>query len=284
MERKLWELWVIGGDRRQGILAGLLAADGCRVRPYALEQYMVCEPSLDGIGRADGVILPLPALDAAGDINAPLSDKAVPLEAVLERMTPGQRLLAGQVDERLRALAGEYGLTAEDYFRREEVAVANAVPTAEGAVRIAMEALPVTLHGAACVVLGFGRCGQALALRLKALGAQVWATERSPARRALADSLGVLCGGFEELTGRLRGTQAVFNTVPALVLGERELSALPRGTPVIDLASAPGGTDSESAAQLGLRLIRAGGLPGKESPLTAARILRDGIYHIMLGV
>lgn len=284
MERKLWELWIIGGDRRQGVLAGLLAEDGCRVRPYALERYMVCEPSLDGIEGADGVILPLPALDAAGSISVPLSDRTVPVRAVLERMTPGQRLLAGQVDERLRALAGGYGLTAEDYFRREEVAVANAVPTAEGAVRIAMEALPVTVHGAACVVLGFGRCGQALALRLKALGAQVWVAERSPARRAQGESLGLVCGGFEELTGRLCGAQAVFNTVPAPVLGERELSALPPGTPVIDLASSPGGTDGESAAHLGVRLIRAPGLPGKEAPLTAARILRDGIYHIMLGV
>ena len=169
-------------------------------------------------------------------------------------------------------------------FDREELAVRNAVPTAEGALRLAMEAAPVTLHGAACVVTGFGRVGQALALRLRALGADVWVAERSPARQALAESMSLPCGGFAALPARLSTAELVFNTVPAPVLGEAELAALRQGTPVIELASAPGGVDGEAAAHHGIRVILAPGLPGKEAPLTAARALRDTVYHMMLGV
>ncbi len=279
-----WDLWVIGGDRRQGELAGLLAADGHRVHPFALERYLRCEPGLEGIGEADGVILPLPALNGAGRIGAPMSDLEPEPEAVLDRLRPGQRLLAGRVDGRLRAMAAARGLTAEDYFDREDLAVRNAVPTAEGALRIAMESVPVTIHGASCVVTGFGRVGQALALRLRALGAKVWVAERSPARQALAESLALPWGGFERLPARLATADLVFNTVPAPVLGEGELAALRQGTPVIELASAPGGADSEAAAHYGVRLIPAPGLPGKEAPLTAARALRDTVYHMMQGV
>lgn len=279
-----WELWVIGGDRRQSALAALLAADGHRVHPFALEQDLRCEPGLNGIEGADGVILPLPALNGAGLVNTPLSAVELAPETVLDRLRPGQRLLAGRVDGRLRAMTSARGLTVEDYFDRGELAVRNAVPTAEGALRLAMEAAPVTLHGAACVVTGFGRVGQALALRLRALGADVWVAERSPARQALAESMSLPCGGFAALPARLSTAELVFNTVPAPVLGEAELAALRQGTPVIELASAPGGVDGEAAAHHGIRVILAPGLPGKEAPLTAARALRDTVYHMMLGV
>ena len=69
-------------------------------------------------------------------------------------------------------MAQECGVRLLDYFAREELTVANAVPTAEGAIQVAMEELPITLHGAQVLVVGFGRIGQATALRLAALGAR----------------------------------------------------------------------------------------------------------------
>ena len=53
----------------------------------------------------------------------------------------------------------------------DEIAIANSIPTAEGAVQLAMERLPITIHGANALVLGFGRCGVTLARLLKAMGA-----------------------------------------------------------------------------------------------------------------
>ena len=64
-------------------------------------------------------------------------------------------------------MADARGLILRDYFAREELAVANAVPTAEGAVQLAMEQMPVTIHGARVLITGFGRVGQAVALALR---------------------------------------------------------------------------------------------------------------------
>ncbi len=281
MERK--NFWVIGGDRRQAVLAELLAGDGHRVHPYALEEALTCAPTLDGIEHAHCVILPLPAVDSTGQLFTPLSKETHKAGELLLRLRPGQRVLAGKASPWLTAAARAQGLELQDYFQREDLARLNAIPTAEGAIRIAMEALPVTLHGAKILLLGFGRLGQALGPKLKALGAQVTVAARRSEQRALAQLLGLPGEGLDGLKEWLCGYDLVINTAPAPVLGLEELAALKEGAAVIDLASLPGGVDDEAAATLGVRVIHALALPGKEAPLTAARYLRDTVYHILEG-
>ena len=50
---------------------------------------------------------------------------------------------------------------------------------------------------------------------------------------------------------------------------------------ILDLASAPGGTDFEAARAFGIRALTAPGLPGKWSPQTAAEAVRDAVYNIL---
>ena len=281
-------IWVVGGDRRQAALAGLLGDDGHAVHTFALEraEEMDCQRDTEGIGLADCVILPLPAAGAGGTLNAPLSGGEHVLSDLLDEMEPGQLLCAGMVGEALRAMAEERGLVLQDYFAREEMAVWNAVPTAEGAIQIAMEELPITIHGARVLVTGFGRIGRALALRLRGLGAHVTVAARRPEARALARSMGVRAEGLDGLSKWLCGYDLVINTIPAPVLGVEEQSALKKGALVIDVASDPGGVDFESAGALGVRWVWARGLPGKTSPVSAGRYIADAVYHIMeeLGV
>lgn len=281
MGRKFF--WLAGGDGRLAALADLLARDGHKVRAYALEQALHCEDSPEGIQDADCVILPLPAADRQGHLFTPLSAKTVSVGELLVRLKPGQHVLAGRPSPWLEAAARGRGLTVTDYFAREDLALLNAIPTAEGAIRIAMETLPVTLHGANVLILGYGRLGQALGPRLAALGARVTVAARRSQQRALAAVTNLETADMAELTGMLHYYDLVINTAPALVLGPEELSALKEGTPVIDLASLPGGVDDETAAALGIRVIHALALPGKEAPLTAARYLRDTVYHILEG-
>ena len=155
-------IWVVGGDPRQAALAALLADDGHSVHSFALEQGadIKCEPSLEGADLADCVVLPLPAAGPDGKLNAPLSAQSHGLEEVLDALRPGQLVCAGMVKEELKRLAEERELVLRDYFAREELAVMNAIPTAEGAIQIAMEELPITLHDARVLVVGFGRLGR----------------------------------------------------------------------------------------------------------------------------
>jgi dipicolinate synthase subunit A len=168
-----------------------------------------------------------------------------------------------------------------DYFAREELAVKNAVPTAEGAIQIAMEELPTTLQDTRVLVIGFGRLGKMLAQRLRGLGAQVTVSARSYADLAWIEALGFQAERTDELEGWLCNYGLIINTVPALVLGEAALEDVSPDCLLLDLASRPGGIDREAAAALGLKVIWALSLPGKVAPATSGRIIRDTVYHIL---
>lgn len=71
------------------------------------------------------------------------------------------------------------------------------------------------------------------------------------------------------------------NTVPSLVLDCKILSALRRDCLVIDIASAPYGTDFACARELGLNVEVPGSLPGKTAPKTAGEIIADAIFNII---
>lgn len=278
-----YNIWVAGGDERQGALARMLAEDGHTVHSYGLERVpgLVCERSLRGLERADCLILPLPAAGEDGSLHAPLSDRSHRLEELLAAMRPGTPVCAGMVDGALQRMAQDCGLPLRDYLQREELAVLNAVPTAEGAIQIAMERLPITLHDSRVMLVGFGRIGRLLAPRLLGLGATVTVAARSHAQQALARAMGCGAEGLEGLKEWLCSYDLLINTVPAPVLGVEELAALKEGALVLDLASRPGGVDFTSAAALGVQTVWALSLPGKVAPVSAGRYIKETVYHIL---
>ena len=279
-------LWVAGGDMRQAKLAELLAADGHTVHAYALERLgaldgVEMEESLEGAALADCVVLPLPAAGEGSLLNAPLSGRKHPLALVLDALRPGQVICAGMVGPQTAALAADRGLTLHDYFAREELAVANAVPTAEGAVQLAMEHLPITIHGSRVLVLGFGRVGRITAQRFGALGARVSVAARKFDQLAWAQAMGFDPQPLNHLAGWLCGYDLVVNTIPAPVLTRRELEDLKPGCLILDLASKPGGVDQRAAGELGLTVIWALALPGKVAPVTAGAAIQTAIYNML---
>ena len=249
---------VIGTDAR-------LAAAG---RALARAGFAVGGPEQTAL--ADYILLPLP-----------LDESRTPLAELLRAAKPGALALGGKLSAQARQIAAEAGVELVDYFAREELAVANAVPTAEGAVQLAMEQMPVTIHGARVLITGFGRVGQAAARRFAALGARVSVAARRYEQLALAESEGYGAEQIGGLDGWLCGYDLVVNTVPALVLGEAELADLKPDCLVLDLASKPGGVDLEAAGRLGRTVIWALSLPGKVAPVTAGSAIKNTIYHML---
>ena len=165
--------------------------------------------------------------------------------------------------------------------KRPHAHTANAPPTSEGAIQIALEELPITLHNARVLVVGYGRLGKVLARQLRGLGARVSVAARSYEDLAWADVWSYGAERTGELAGWLCAYDLVVNTVPAQVLGEKELGDLKPGCLVIDLASKPGGVDFDAAARLGVKVIWALSLPGKVAPVTAGEAIKRTIYNIL---
>ena len=269
---------VIGGDARQMWLAQALLRSGFRVR-CAEVPGMDDEPGglYDALDGAQAVALPMPALTQDGRIRSERS-AGIDVDAVAQSLTPGAVVFGGGLS-RVRALLEARGLRVFDYLDDEALTIENAVPSAEGALEIAMRELPVTLCGSRCLVVGYGRIGKALSARLHALHARVTVSARRPADRAAIESAGLRADRTGSYLHDLAQYDCIFNTVPAPVLREEHLRALRPDCLLIDLASGSGGL-AENAPPA-LHYIHALGLPGRCAPKTAAEALKTMILRTL---
>lgn len=278
---------VIGGDLRQAKMAEMLARDGHRVLAFALEKAEMppCVKQVsdlkDAVCPAQCIILPLPVTGKAGYLNTPLSGEVCPLDEIFRLIRHEQIVCAGRVQGDAREVADRYGIEITDYFAREELAILNAVCTAEGAIAIAMDNTAITLCNAKVLVLGFGRIGKILAHRLRGLGADVHVSARSHADRAWIKAYGYKPMNTYDLGGKLKDFDVIINTIPAPVVTEELLMEVDKNCLLLDLASKPGGIDFSAAARLGLRAIWALSLPGEVAPVTSGDIIRETIYNIL---
>lgn len=240
----------------------------------------------NAVTESEAVILPLPVSSDGENISTPLDlgckIKLSELARILQ--SAGVKLVCGgKMPPELITSCSDFGLEIFDYYEREEFAVANAVPTAEGAIEIAMRELPITLHGARALVIGYGRIGKVLARLLKSLGAKVTVSARKKADFTWIDVLGADSAETMKLPMLLQKNNfdVIFNTVPRVVLDRSALFEIAPDAVIIDLASKPGGVDVSAAKDRGVNVIWALSLPGKVAPVTAGRIIADTVSGYM---
>ncbi|MDD3692816.1 MAG: dipicolinate synthase subunit DpsA [Oscillospiraceae bacterium] len=277
---------VIGGDLRCAYLAGLLASDGFKVITSGFDSTDLppcvtgCTNPAQAISLADFIILPMPVSTDGTTLNAPFSRTRISLDQVLNAVRPSQHLVGGAITQEVRTEIESRGLKISDYLHREELAIHNAVPTAEGAIQLAMEELPITINGSCCLITGYGRVGRALSRLLNALGANVTVAARRFSDLAWADTQG--CTPVELAHFKDAGCfDVIFNTIPALIFNRDVLSSLDKNTLLIDLASRPGGVDFNAAAELQIKTIWALSLPGRVAPKTAGQIIKNTILNMI---
>lgn len=293
------KICVIGGDKRQYHLAELLNTEGFEVSTYAVPQkendiheisdfpenyhtVRAYERLCDALSGAYAVILPYPLSPDGTTLNC-ISPERTRLYEIFTGITASSPKLvfAGMLKESTKSIAQALGVDIIDYGKSAEITTRNAIPTAEGAIEIAMRELKCTIHNSNFAVIGYGKCGSATARLLKAMGGSVSGFARSEADRAKMLNDGVEAHRLSELSSSLENIKAVFNTVPAEIFDCHTLSLLPKEILIIDIASAPGGVDPLCAKKYGIRAFHAASLPGKYAPLTAAEIICDHVLPII---
>jgi len=283
---------VIGGDLRNVKLAELLAEDGNNVNIYGFNKagfefrIKESEDLALAIDESDVIIGPLPCSNDNETLNTPFHTEKIYINEIFKTMNKNQLFIAGRISEKIEQLAEIYNVYSVDILKREEMAVLNAIPTAEGAIQIAMEEMPITLHGSNALIMGYGRIGKILAKMLSALGANVFVEARKYSDLAWIKSYGYKPIHINDIENYLEQMDVIFNTIPSIVLNVNKLKKIRKDCLVIDLASKPGGIDFDSAKNLGIKAIWALSLPGKVAPVTAANFIKETIYNIVneLGV
>ncbi len=271
------EMLIIGGDRRMIFAAKKLSEKyGCAVRGFEGAD-IAGLPRAGAQERYECAVLPIFA--GTEDIVCPFGNGALGINVLYDVLRPGAAVFAGKVFPRLKSLCAENGWELYDYLKREELAVMNAVLTAEAAAGIAINATEASVFGAKVLVLGFGRIGKMTARYFSALGADVTAAARKPADLAWIRACGYSptdISDKERLAEALAAADIILNTVPAPILTGDTASAARPGTLLIELASVPC-TDGDTP----FRVIKAGGLPGKTSPMTAGYIIAEAVENII---
>lgn len=277
---------VAGGDLRQLTLASLLESENFYIEILGFNKNIDTKnlksaTDMNSLKDADIVILPLPFSTDGITVNAPYSDRKIKLDDLLEKLNEGTILFGGKLSDAFSDLCFEKGIRVYDYLKREELNIDNAIPTAEGAIEIALAETPYTLHKSSCLVVGYGRIGKILAHRLSAFGAKVTVSARKPSDFSWIEANNYQSADSNHLDDLISGFNIIFNTVPSVILDSNLLKKIPKDTLVIDLASKPGGVDFDLAKELGLRVIWALSLPGKVAPVTSGEIIKRTILNIL---
>ncbi len=278
---------VTGGDLRIVELIKLLAKDKNEICLFGFGQ---CEELKDfkqasnldeALQNAEIVITSIPLSKNGKNINTFFTEKTILVEDFFDK-AKNKKIITGNITEEIKkCIKQENNNEIIDVLKYEELTVMNVIPTAEGAIAIAMEKSNITLHGSNCLILGFGRIGKILAKMLHGIGANVYCEARKQQDLAWINAYGYNAIHLNDLNKRLGEFDFIFNTVPHLILDKTNLGLIKNECILIDLASKPGGIDFEEANKLGLQNEWALALPGKVAPKTAAKYIYDIVKPIL---
>lgn len=269
---------IVGGDLRIIRLAEMYAQEGKNVYTYGLEKYFLesnlpnielCQSLKEAVRNSDIVISGMPFSKDGENVNAPFSSSQIKIKDLKKELN-NKTFIAGGIpkdfyDEEIKNV---------DLLQIDELTILNAIPTVEGAIKIAIEAREETIHESNVLICGFGRIGKILCNRFKALGANVYCAARKDTDLAWIREKRYFPLRYVELCDYAPKFNIVINTVPTIIIKEKELDCLNKDVLIIDVASAPGGIDKEYAEKKKIKVITALGIPGKEMPKTAASYIK----------
>ncbi|MEF2918932.1 MAG: dipicolinate synthase subunit DpsA [Acutalibacteraceae bacterium] len=278
---------IIGGDKRQLATARIISADGYTVNLCLFEKLdNLLSDSFDRLPLeefalfSDTIILPLPLTKDGVTLNAPYSDKKIILNDEFAKLFKGKTVFCPIKEKLIKTSSYWQDVKVYGFLDREEMQVCNAVPTAEGAIEIAMREYEGTINCSKCLITGYGRIGKVLAGMLSGLGAKVYVSARRK------ESLEwIRLNGFIPINNKDLITSGefdiIFNTVPAQIIDAHIIAKIATNALIVDLASLPGGVDFESAKRMGIKTIHALSLPGKVAPKTSGGIIKNTIFNIL---
>lgn len=150
--------YVIGTDKRTEYIKDIIEEEG---------------KNTDDLIKAAYIVAPTPFTKD----NKFVFGTEITINDFLE-MSTDKIVFAGAIPASVKESLSNKNTSFYDLMEYEDVAILNAIPTAEGAIAVAMEMSDITLNGSNCLVLGFGKIGKILSKMLQGIGAKVYCEAR----------------------------------------------------------------------------------------------------------
>lgn len=284
---------VIGGDHRQIVIIKKLLALGHCVKLFSIGAPIGCISGAEitssaekALAECDALLLPLPMSRDGININLTSSEQPLQITYLFGLLSKKKNPLVfgGLVSKEIHEQAKNAGIELIDYYECEELQQKNALPSAEGAIMVAMENTDRVIEGMNVLVCGYGRIGKILAHKLKLLGASVSVAARRDEVLCEIAMIGFKPVDLKNTDGFLYASQCsdvIFNTIPRQIFTRQIIDKTETDPLYIEIASAPGGIDLTSARTRGMRLVFAPSLPGKYAPSSAGEYIFETIKDIL---
>ena len=277
----------MGGDLRLVKLAPILEKENNQIYILGLEKakelenssnMRICRNLEQVLENAEIVISSIPFTRDGITINMPLSDNKIKINEFMNLMKD-KTLIAGTISNNIYEKYKDVEII--DIMKNEKLAILNTIATAEGAIKEIIENTQVNVHGSKIMILGFGRVGKTLAKKLDGLSAKITVVSKEEEELAWAEVYGYTNMQLNKIEDVIKDYDVIVNTIPHIILQGNILQKINKDTLLLDLASGEGGINKEEAQENKINLIKALGIPGKISPITTAKILKETIYEIL---
>ena len=277
----------MGGDLRLVKLAPILEKENNQIYILGLEKakelenssnMRICRNLEQVLENAEIVISSIPFTRDGITINMPLSDNKIKINEFMNLMKD-KTLIAGTISNNIYEKYKDVEII--DIMKNEKLAILNTIATAEGAIKEIIENMQVNVHGSKIMILGFGRVGKTLAKKLDGLSAKITVVSKEEEELAWAEVYGYTNVQLNKIEDVIKDYDVIVNTIPHIILQGDILQKINKDTLLLDLASGEGGINKEEAQENKINLIKALGIPGKISPITTAKILKETIYEIL---
>jgi dipicolinate synthase subunit A len=277
-ELKGWTVAVVGGDIRMLEHMRLARLAGAKVQHYGSvpgAEEAAGQPQAaslaDAVNAARIISCPIPGLGADDELYAKYTTEKLRLTTeVLGGAAHGAMLFTCYSTPRMDEWARATSVKIIPYGADDALSILHAVPTAEGAIRIAIENTDETLLGMDVLCIGLGRVGVSVAQAFEGMRSRVSVAARNPVQLARACAMNMIAIDLRNLKSQIGNFGLIVSSAASRVL-EKDLLALTRpDVLIIDLCSPPGSVDFESAKALGRKTIWARALAGR-APRRAGR-------------
>ena len=282
---------IFGNDKRQLTIAESLAAKGHTVRLCCIDtitddmsRFKVFLDWRQAITGCDVAILPLPV--SRDGLTLSYTSETVYLKEIMTLASKSgcKYVLGGLFPSTVSENSWE-NINLIDYYKSEALQLKNALPSAEGALMIAMEHTDKVIEGMQVIIGGFGRIGKRLSDILMKLGAHVTVAARRDESLCEAAMCGYKAVRIENGELSIEALQerydVIFNTVPHLIFSKKFIDKIECNPIYIEIASAPYGIDLCAAREKGIEVIFAPSIPGKYAPETAGKYIFETITDIL---
>ncbi|MGN0465674.1 MAG: dipicolinate synthase subunit DpsA [Lachnospiraceae bacterium] len=222
MERK--RIGVLLGDKRQQYIGQIFQKWGYSVLLYDEQQERNCFEEF--LLKCQTIVLPTPFA---------LSENRI--RTLICKMKRGQTLFSSKIPTSVKQELERKRVRVFDFLLEEEIAIQNAQIAAEGIIAEAMMKYRGAIYNTNCLVMGYGKCGKAIARRLQALDARVTICTIREEEIFQAREKGFLVISFENLIFHMKEQQLIFHTIPVPVIRKECFLVCDREVLVFDIVS-----------------------------------------------